>query len=233
MTSVPPSSGPTPRPLTQPLVMPAGAPPASAAARASPEGPTSGSEPDSRLASHNRPGRPSEPRPMPGTQPSVMPAAAPPMSAPAPASPEGPTSGSEPDSRLASHNRPGRHSEPRPMPRPAQESHWPIHPAFASAQRGSAQDGGSGSSPLSWHPRTPPMGAEPLLETPSVAPEIPTRMEPGAREPSAPTIRVSIGRIEVRAIMPSRESTPRTQSSPPAPRLTLEDYLKQWREGKR
>jgi len=232
MTSVPPSSGPIPRPLTQPSVMPAAPPPMSAAAPSSPEEPASGSEPGSS-SGHARPSRLSEPRPMPRTQPSVMPAAAPPASAAAPSSPEGPTSGSEPDSRLASHIRPGRHSEPRPMPRPAQESHWPIHPAFASAQRGSAQDGGSGSSPLSWYPRTPPMGAEPLLETPSVAPEIPTRMEPVAREPSAPTIRVSIGRIEVRAIMPSRESTPRAQSSPPGPRLTLEDYLKQWREGKR
>jgi hypothetical protein len=69
--------------------------------------------------------------------------------------------------------------------------------------------------------------------TPDVVPKTPTLIESTARETLAPTIRISIGRIEVRAIMPSVESMPRTKSSPPAPRLTLEDYLKQRNEGKR
>ena len=43
--------------------------------------------------------------------------------------------------------------------------------------------------------------------------------------PSAPTVRVTIGRVEVRAIQPSPE--PPTPSAPRGPRLTLDDYLRE------
>ena len=49
--------------------------------------------------------------------------------------------------------------------------------------------------------------------------------QPGSPEPSPPTIRVNIGRIEVRAVIPP-PAPPRRQVEPPA-RLSLDDYLKQ------
>jgi hypothetical protein len=48
---------------------------------------------------------------------------------------------------------------------------------------------------------------------------------------SAPAIRVTIGRVEVRAVMPPM-ATPKSES-PPAPKLSLEDYLKQRNGGTR
>ena len=55
-----------------------------------------------------------------------------------------------------------------------------------------------------------------------------------APEPPAPTIRVAIGRIEVRAIMPP-PATPTRQTAPttPRPELSLDDYLKQRNGGQR
>lgn len=50
---------------------------------------------------------------------------------------------------------------------------------------------------------------------------------------SAPTIRVTIGRIEVRAIMPTKEPTARPPSTRPRPKLSLDDYLKQQNGGQR
>jgi hypothetical protein len=58
--------------------------------------------------------------------------------------------------------------------------------------------------------------------------------EPGPQEPPAPAIRVSIGRIEVRATMPP-PPMPAAQpavSARPGPALSLDDYLKQ-RSGRR
>ena len=49
-----------------------------------------------------------------------------------------------------------------------------------------------------------------------------TAQEPA---PTAPTIRVSIGRIEVRAIMPPAPPAQRTPPARPRPQLSLEDYL--------
>ena len=48
----------------------------------------------------------------------------------------------------------------------------------------------------------------------------------------APTVRVTIGRVEVRAVFPAVEA-PRVSPAPPGPRLTLQEYLKQRREGVR
>jgi hypothetical protein len=53
------------------------------------------------------------------------------------------------------------------------------------------------------------------------------------RKPGAgPTVRVTIGRVEVRALFPAPEA-PQPTPPPPDPRLTLDEYLKQRREGAR
>ncbi|VVB53816.1 Uncharacterised protein [uncultured archaeon] len=52
--------------------------------------------------------------------------------------------------------------------------------------------------------------------------------------PSAePTIKVTIGRVEVRAIMPSAPIAPASRSRTRSPTLSLNDYLKQRNEGQR
>ncbi|HVF91212.1 MAG TPA: hypothetical protein VNH22_14190 [Blastocatellia bacterium] len=51
--------------------------------------------------------------------------------------------------------------------------------------------------------------------------------------PPAPIIKVSIGRIEVRAVAPHAPPAPRARPRPPGAALTLNDYLKQRDEGKR
>jgi hypothetical protein len=45
--------------------------------------------------------------------------------------------------------------------------------------------------------------------------------------PSAPTVRVTIGRVEVRAVQPPTPSQPRPPSALRSPRLTLDDYLRE------
>lgn len=52
-------------------------------------------------------------------------------------------------------------------------------------------------------------------------------------EPSSPppNIRVTIGRVEVRAIMPPEPKAPPAKPSRPGPALSLDDYLKQRNEG--
>lgn len=52
-------------------------------------------------------------------------------------------------------------------------------------------------------------------------------------EPSAPTIRVSIGRIDVRAVTPPAPSAPRPAAMRPGPALSLDEYLKQQKGGRR
>jgi hypothetical protein len=55
---------------------------------------------------------------------------------------------------------------------------------------------------------------------------LPAKTQPRASEPAEPAvIRVTIGRIEVRATTPPLPAAPRTR--PPGPALTLDDYLKQ------
>ncbi len=57
--------------------------------------------------------------------------------------------------------------------------------------------------------------------------------EPTTTPAPAPTIRVSIGRIEVRAIMPPAPPVPRPKATRPSSRFTLEDFLKQRQRGQR
>ena len=54
-----------------------------------------------------------------------------------------------------------------------------------------------------------------------------------ATPPPAPTIRVTIGRIEVRAIPPPATPAPRARPPQPNPAPSLEDYLKQRNGGRR
>jgi len=49
----------------------------------------------------------------------------------------------------------------------------------------------------------------------------------------APTIRVTIGRVEVRAILPPKEAATHAPPARPKPRLSLDDYLKQQNGGQR
>ena len=48
----------------------------------------------------------------------------------------------------------------------------------------------------------------------------------------APTIKITIGRVDVRAIMPAAPA-PRPAPARPSPALSLEDYLKQREGGRR
>ena len=67
----------------------------------------------------------------------------------------------------------------------------------------------------------------------SVEPPAPhTGAEP-ASLPAAPTIRVSIGRIEVRAVLPPMPPARRATSSRSGHKLSLEEYLKQRQGGGR
>jgi hypothetical protein len=80
---------------------------------------------------------------------------------------------------------------------------------------------------------TPSVGIVPTPSTASV--EFPADQRPVALDPApaAPTIRVSIGRIEVRAIMPPIPPARPTPPARPRPQLSLEDYLQQHKGGSR
>jgi hypothetical protein len=52
-------------------------------------------------------------------------------------------------------------------------------------------------------------------------------------EPAGPAIRVSIGRIDVRAVTTPAPSTPRPAATHPGPALSLDEYLKQQKGGRR
>lgn len=65
-------------------------------------------------------------------------------------------------------------------------------------------------------------------------PSITDRLSEQRRTLSAtPTIKVTIGRIDVRAVMQKAESTPVLRVVPPKPKLSLDDYLKQRSGGER
>jgi hypothetical protein len=82
--------------------------------------------------------------------------------------------------------------------------------------------------------RRPPIAVTVLPQRIPVQPTAGEASEaPTVSPPTAPIIRVNIGRIEVRAVMPSPQATARPAPSRPASTLSLEDYLKQRREGRR
>jgi hypothetical protein len=65
-------------------------------------------------------------------------------------------------------------------------------------------------------------------------PSLADRFPEQSRTPSAtPTIKVTIGRIDVRAVMPKAEPTPVRRVVSPKPKLSLDDYLKQRSRGER
>jgi hypothetical protein len=79
-----------------------------------------------------------------------------------------------------------------------------------------------------------PTPSSEIVPTPSVASvafPADRRMVTLESSPAAPTIRVSIGRIEVRAIMPSAPPAQHTPPARPRPQRSLEDYLRQHRGG--
>ena len=71
--------------------------------------------------------------------------------------------------------------------------------------------------------------AQPTVEP---AAPVPAVLPKAMRKP-APTIQVTIGRIEVRAITLPAPPAPRFKPARPGPALSLDDYLKQRNEGKR
>lgn len=113
-------------------------------------------------------------------------------------------------------------------------------PSVSSPDTQASSDAGEGTpEPEASLDRPERPDASPLLVPRMVRPRLDDYPERGleepavaAPEPSVPDIRVSIGRIEVRAIMPP--PMPPTQRPAPAqPRLSLDDYLKQRNGGQR
>ncbi len=76
---------------------------------------------------------------------------------------------------------------------------------------------------------TPPRRA--LTPAPAVVRPQPPLEPPTPRVPTAPSVNVTIGRIEVRAVTPA--APPPRRIAPPLARLSLDDYLKQREEGRR
>jgi len=59
-----------------------------------------------------------------------------------------------------------------------------------------------------------------------------TRTGPSAMEEQTPTIRIHIGRIDVRAMLPSSSQVSKSRQAPVRPSLSLDDYLKKRNEGR-
>jgi hypothetical protein len=62
-------------------------------------------------------------------------------------------------------------------------------------------------------------------------PELPhaphtTRAEPDPQTPPVPSVHVTIGRVEVRAVMSPLAAPPKRPVAPPGPKLSLEEYLR-------
>jgi hypothetical protein len=80
--------------------------------------------------------------------------------------------------------------------------------------------------------RQPAESAQPYT-FPSVEPIVSPSAQPEPVPESPPTIRVTIGHVEVRAIAPPQTETPRPKPTGPDPVLTLDEYLKQRNEESR
>jgi len=113
-----------------------------------------------------------------------------------------------------------------PKTKVTEESPESASPAILQADTHGIQTGRKvlrPSEPVTVHPVTGPY-REPM-------PSESRRMEQESPS-SSPTVRVTIGRIEVRAVMAPAPPSPQ-RSLPAAPRLSLEDYLKQRDGGRR
>ena len=73
----------------------------------------------------------------------------------------------------------------------------------------------------------------PAPVTPSVQSASSPLVEPAGKPQAAPVIRVSIGRVEVRAVMAPQAPSPPLRQPRSGPSLSLEDYLKERGGGKR
>jgi hypothetical protein len=85
-------------------------------------------------------------------------------------------------------------------------------------------------------PQLLPRGPVPvrIVAQPHLVPAVdPSMSTPAEAPPPAPIIRVSIGRIDVRAIMPPAPPAPRPKAARPSTGLSLEAYLKARQRGQR
>lgn len=82
-----------------------------------------------------------------------------------------------------------------------------------------------------------PLTPAPVVAQPQITsfrePPGPVSIEHAMAADAGPTIRVSIGRVEVRAIMPPAPSAPRTKPERRGPTLSLDEYLQQRHGGQR
>jgi hypothetical protein len=109
-----------------------------------------------------------------------------------------------------------------------------IQPALA--QHASPAEGGSG-------PESPFLPAKQITQPREVVPQTQVTpyvqsasaplVEPARMTPAAPVIRVSIGRVEVRAVMAQQAPSPPRPQARSGPSLSLEDYLKEREGGER
>jgi len=124
--------------------------------------------------------------------------------------------------------------KPAPQTTPEQ----PVHVSRRESRQDATHPDYVSVVPESIRPRSidtvlVPPASNPLMRTETpVARRITQRMPPPEAPPPAPVIRVSIGRIEVRAEFPAAPPRPGPKSSQP-PALSIEEYARQRSEGKR
>jgi hypothetical protein len=174
------------------------------------------SAPEFAAARLNAPERRDEgPQPAEAPVPQSMesPAAAGPV--PTPARPEAPTMA--PLSRAAERPVPVAAAAPDSLSREGAPAPDPIRPSRANAPERAEPAAPTPHGPLAVTPRRPD-------PTPSV--EIPTPSSP-------PVVRVTIGRVEVRAVLPVAPAPPAPEPASADTRLSLDEYLKTRSEGQR
>ena len=106
----------------------------------------------------------------------------------------------------------------------------PILPSAPALMASEAQDNPREHWPAVERIRPSAGWVEPLA-APSAAAPAPTRRQPAVDPPPAPTIRVTIGRVEVRAVLPP--PAPARTPAPATPKLSLDEYLRSRNGGRR
>src|SRR5262249_48537584 len=126
---------------------------------------------------------------------------------------------------------PGHQSAPAPYPQPVMAT-----PSAARLATPSPRVLHTASADLSSTRDTMPatVVGQPHVAPPYVEPRVPAPAPTASLTTPAPmpTIRVTIGRLEVRAITPPAQKTPPVTQGQRAPLLTLDEYLKQRNEGR-
>jgi hypothetical protein len=108
------------------------------------------------------------------------------------------------------------HASPLPAVRP--NTPPPRREGFVEGPQLHAQSRLSGTAPDTERPQLSPAEPEPMLQ------------EPAGQHPAMAeevTVRVSIGRIDLRAVPPAARLEPTPRPAKPRPLLSLDDYLKQ------